>query len=353
MENMPIVPLPTGDDGYHFWNSPGGPTSFLAATGGMLALHFAGVKEFVTNGGASAGVFNAIANANNKSKLWVLDQVRHECYLSKISGLPNSTLDMINKLLTKDALKKGATTEALGQYIDTHFPNWGNLWILAIADGQQILMCAQGIWRIYQDGRIEKLSSTPPPVSVAVRATIAIPGIFAPVYWNGLYMYDGAYSWDDTFPRDLMKKFFNARDDRIVAFLVPSRRIEKAYLTLLLGRKFPHLFAAVSKPHESTFVVIPSKRVPSIGLAVDWNQRNAVIADCWRQTIGLLEERKRLTPRQRQRMAKFEKKYQLTPQMAQWRKVLEAGARSLATGWQCLPAGSFKYLPLTKIGRFW
>jgi len=137
-------------------------------------------------------------------------------------------------------------TFKLGAFIDERVKEWPeNYWTMAYAprDQAQVIFSKKGVHARYRDGRVELVDVNPAPISLAIRATCAVPGFFDSVYYvatNGrkMQLFDGFLSWDGYCPAPFVEEFFGVERKAIIAcdvikYKTPNRLLGKGYRGVL------------------------------------------------------------------------------------------------------------------------
>jgi hypothetical protein len=211
----------TEDQEWHLVLGSGGSKAALSGAGVVLATRAAELK-IKTIGGVSGGFIPAALAATDMPSAKLLSIAKTTDIASLLTQRPLFK-QVVKEGLKLDLLKDGLyDTAPLGDMVHGHMPNaeWPEkLWTMAVGDGHsEVVFTKRGVTEYGADGQII-LSSKPPKVSDAVRATSAIPGVLASMEMYGRRMYDGALGKFGKCPSDMATKHFGIPEDRVIASL--------------------------------------------------------------------------------------------------------------------------------------
>lgn len=207
----------------------GGSRAILGSAGAIFALSKAGFDEWDSMGGVSGGsiptLFLAAGwPAGTMVKLAV--DIDFSSLLSRRTNIVMTFLAfLLKERLAQTRPRKAVLgSEKLGEFVDKLVPTWPEkYWTMAVAGKTQIVFTSKGVFQYLVDGTFRKLSDEPAPLGLAVRASCAVPGIIEPAQYKGIYLFDGALSWDGQCPIGVVVNHFQARPNRIVACDVGDR----------------------------------------------------------------------------------------------------------------------------------
>jgi predicted acylesterase/phospholipase RssA len=220
--NTPVVAL----DDLNLVGGAGGSRAILATSGAILACHQAGLSKWRTLGGASGGSIPTFMLAAGVQPAQLVRMTIEMDFASKLTRHA-SIFKILLAYLMKDRYEKTRprhgvlSSEKLGEFIDSFTTTWPeNYWTVAAVGKTQWLFKSDGIYEYTAEG-MRRLTDTPPPVGLAVRASCAIPGIIDAVpYKLGdrvRYLFDGALGIDGRCPIGVVKRNFGQPAARIIA----------------------------------------------------------------------------------------------------------------------------------------
>lgn len=222
----------------------GGSRAILASGGAIYALHRAGFNDWKTVGGISGGSIPTVLLAAGYHPSELLQMAVDIDFSSLLTRRTNLFLTFLAFLL-KERLaqtrprKAVLGSEKLGKFIDERCPEWpANYWTMAVAGRTQVFFTADGVWQYLHDGTMRRLSDEPAPLGLAVRASCAVPGIIEPVQYKGIYLFDGALSWDGQCPIGAVLEHYKGSPAEIAACDVGDRETEGTSLVNRFWRVF-------------------------------------------------------------------------------------------------------------------
>lgn len=231
--------------------SSGGVVAALAGAGMHSAWQMAGLKEpalyFGVSGGAIVSALRAVGKTP-KELLHLCIEEDFSTLLSRKGGAPRNLRGkkrLANLLLRRDPdsilqeamdsdildeEEKGSfngflSTAQLGQYINEIARSsgcsdgWPNKFctMATLGNGSQVAFNKDGVFLIDTEDKKTCLSSKPPPLAMALRYTVTIPGIMAGQKYGDQYLFDGALSRDGFCPVGMLIRHFGANPPEILA----------------------------------------------------------------------------------------------------------------------------------------
>jgi len=247
----------------------GGSRAILGGTGAILASYLAGIERWQTAGGASGGSVPTVLLAGGLHPT----QIARLIIETDFSSLLTRHASPIRILLTyflKDNYyriirpERGLfSSERVGEYVEKYVPEWPEgYWTVAAWGSSQILFNSEGIFQYSPSRRCRRISCTPAPVGIAVRASCAIPGVFDAIPYKDMLLCDGALSIDGRTPVGAIKRHRGVAAERIIAVDVGDQDVEKSGFSqwlwdflwrLVCGRHCPDEGAT---PHDSEGVIL-------------------------------------------------------------------------------------------------
>ncbi len=224
----------------HLVFGSGGTRAFLNGAGATFACHLAGVSNWSTVGGISGGSIPALLTA---SGMHPTEIVRH-AVKTDFSELFKQTDTLGNMLRTRmfrrnrRSMRHGIVSSlGLGTHLESVVSAWPDkFWTMAVAGKSQFLFTANGVF-LYRKGRCRRLSDKPAPISLAIRASCAVPGIIEAIDFDGQPLFDGALSRYGACPTGMANRHFGAQFNDIIAVdLVPRTKSRAERFVELLGR---------------------------------------------------------------------------------------------------------------------
>jgi hypothetical protein len=225
--------------------SSGGVISVLAGAGSLSALELAGVNLRM-RGGASGGAIVTALSAIGRTPKELLRLGITEDFGAKVDlngGILGSletakrTLRNLIRKYSKDQRIELLTNEEnwlttgllgtvnLGIFIEKHAAELGmsntwpeNYWTVATKnDGSQVVFTRDGVFHLTLEGKKIQLTDEPAPLSLAVRASGAIPGVMTAIEFMDMLLFDGAMSRDGHCPSGIRIRHFDANPEQILA----------------------------------------------------------------------------------------------------------------------------------------
>lgn len=185
----------------HYVISAGGSRAILAGCGSIFASQLAGI-DWQSIGGVSGGSIPAILLAAGIPPARLLKYAleldfRDKCVTT--AGKVETLLAVLMKEYHEHPENRTGygvmETDKLAEFIDSLVPVWPDkFWTMAVDGEDQIVFKKDGIYRYDVAGNCTKLADNPGSPGFAIQATCAIPGITKPPKFNGVHLYDGAYS---------------------------------------------------------------------------------------------------------------------------------------------------------------
>ena len=229
----------------------GGPRAIVTGVGSILAIRCLGLSKFSTIGGISGGALPALFAADNSNLSNLLKRIvaldfsellkrSEKGYdpLTAFAQVQNGEIVPQHKLLMR-LLRKGALhTDRLGELVDKHTSEWPEqFWTLAMSDKAHVLFTKLGVFEYGFDGSVNVLSDEPAPLSLAIRATCAIPGILEAVEYRGRYLFDGSLSAYGACPVAWVRKHFMAGEHTIIRCFASGKDGKHNGLLWRVGRR--------------------------------------------------------------------------------------------------------------------
>jgi hypothetical protein len=208
------------NEGWHLLLGSGGSKAYLTGTGVVLAARAANLK-IESFGGVSGGFYPAAMAASGMPSEKMLS-IAKDTDIAKLVTL-QPIFRHVREGGTHDLLKNGLyNTAPLGEMVrkqmpDDHWPD--RLWTMAVSEkNSQIVFTNKGATE-YVPQHQTIISSSPPTVSDAARATSAIPGILASMNLFGRQLYDGALGKFGKCPTEMAATHLGIPQHRIIASL--------------------------------------------------------------------------------------------------------------------------------------
>lgn len=261
------APVPTARE-LNLVCGSGGSRAILGSAGAILACHQAGISNWQTLGGASGGSIPTVmlaAGVHPKDVVRITMETDFSSLLTRHGGLFQILLAYVMKdRYEVSRPKKGVLgSEKVGQFIDKHVPNWpSNYWTVAAVGHTQWLFNAEGIFEYHPCGKVIRISASPAPVGLAVRASCAVPGIIDAVPFMGRWLFDGALTVDGRCPVRVLKRHYGYLPENIIGVDVgddeskQSRRVRKAWKVLCGANCLPPTKHPIDK--EGVHVITPT-----------------------------------------------------------------------------------------------
>lgn len=224
----PAVP-PLATENLHLVAGSGGSRAILASAGFIYGLHKCGLSSFDTIGGISGGSLPSLMFAAG-IKPGKMVQLAVDIDFSSMLTRRANIFQMFLAFLLKERLaqtrprKAVMGSEKLEAFINELVPSWPEkYWTMAVAGKTQVVFTSDGVYQYLHDGTKRKLSDKPAPLGMAVCASCAIPGIIDPMYWQEIYLFDGALSWDGQCPIGVVVRDMGAKPNQVIACDVSER----------------------------------------------------------------------------------------------------------------------------------
>jgi predicted acylesterase/phospholipase RssA len=229
----------------------GGPRAIVTGVGSILALRSLGLNRFSTIGGISGGSIPALFAANGNNLSTLIKQLvtvdftdllkrsqRNFDPLHAFAAVPEGTEAPRHKLLLR-VLRKGAFhTDRLGEMVDEHVREWPDqFWTMAMSETSHVLFTKVGVWEYGFDGSVSVLSEEPAPLSLAIRATCAIPGILEAIEYRGRYLFDGSLSPYGACPVEFVRKHFLGEGNTVIRCFASGKEPKHNGLLWRIGRR--------------------------------------------------------------------------------------------------------------------
>lgn len=222
-----LVPRTGGNK--HLLCGSGGSRAILGSAGAIFALSKAEINDWRSMGGVSGGSIPSLFYAAGMDPGEIVRLAVDIDFSSLLSRRTNIVLTFLAFLL-KDRLaqtrprKAVLGSERLGEFIDTRVSVWpDNYWTMAVAGKTQVVFTKRGVFQYLHDGTVRQVSNEPAPLGLAVRASCAVPGIIEPAQYRGVYLFDGALSWDGQCPIGVVVNHFGATPGDVLACDVGER----------------------------------------------------------------------------------------------------------------------------------
>lgn len=205
----------------HLVFGAGGTRAFLNGAGSTFACYLAGIYNWTSIGGVSGGSIPALLAAGGVHPREI---VRHAVNtdFSDLLVQHDTFGNMLKQRLfrRKSAgrlLRHGIVrSEGLGNYLERIVPEWPDkFWTMAVAGKRILLFTKQGVF-VYRRGRCHQLTTEPAPISLAIRASCAVPGIIEAVEYKNHVLFDGALTKYGHCPTEMAMQHFGAEVDDII-----------------------------------------------------------------------------------------------------------------------------------------
>lgn len=141
------------------------------------------------------------------------------------------------KNMERRSIREGImNSDGLGAIIDHHVSGWpANFWTMAVSGKYHILFTADGVFQIHGE-LTDRISDTPAPLGLAIRASCAVPGILEAIEFAGRHLFDGALSDYGDCPTGIVRQHFQAPASKIVACDVSGGMTRQRRAWFALGR---------------------------------------------------------------------------------------------------------------------
>lgn len=221
---------------YYLTISSGGYTSVLGGMGALLGCRVSGLSRFRMIGGVSGGsiITSLAASGLDTRELLRLgmgltfDKMisfwSDVCKLFDTSSAPKAKPQQGGARQWRCTGLYG--TEPLAQALHNCFTADGSkactwpahFWTMATTkEGAPVVIKADGVYLVWLDGRIQKLSDTPPDMETAVQMSCTIPGLIAAFRYKGRFLFDGALSRYGICPVGMQIRHFGTDPRKIIA----------------------------------------------------------------------------------------------------------------------------------------
>jgi len=238
---------PKVNDNYHVYISSGGVVTVLGGIGVFAACKIAGIKHQLIGGVSGGSIVTAIRALGYDERELVQLGINEDfnAQVSAKGGVFGSVRELA-KIRTKSEklirrLRNGEVspeefeetwhatgllgTVGLGDFIKKKAAAKGmtdiwpeDYWTMAsCADGTQVVFTADGVYLVSTSDEVSKLSDKPAPLSIAVRASSAIPIIMTAIEYEGRLLFDGAMSRDGLCPAPLLIRNFGVDPKKVIA----------------------------------------------------------------------------------------------------------------------------------------
>jgi len=263
----------------HLIIQQGGTRSLVTGMGATLALKIAGLKSWSTIGGISGGSIPAILMASKLSPLTSLEKIL-ACDFSQLfqpserggadpaaafAAVQEGERTPTHKFVAR-VLRKGMMhTDKLGELIESQVKTWPeSFWTMASSESSHVVFTSTGVYEYGFDGSYNVLSDEPAPISLAIRATCAVPGLLEAVEYRGRYLFDGALSPYGDKPVAWVREHFLGDEGLIVSCFSTGKDSRKNSFLLNLGRRFLCFNASRVAPCDKAADININPHVPEL-----------------------------------------------------------------------------------------
>lgn len=243
------------DVSFSYAVSSGGTVSVLAGAGGFSACQLAGITEFKglfgVSGGAIITALRALGRTPNELLHMAVEEdfSKHVAIKGGVLGplysqgrRKRQLIDALKRLVrikTSPVAERAAImgdeenwsstgllgTSGLGKFIQSNAvaTGLGNAWppnyttMATLKDGAQVVFNKDGVFKISLDDKMTHLTAETAPLSLAVRASSAIPGVITAIKFKDLLLFDGALSRDGLCPVGMQIRHFGADPETMLA----------------------------------------------------------------------------------------------------------------------------------------
>ncbi len=235
----------------HLIIEQGGTRALVTGLGATLALKAAGLKNWSTIGGVSGGSIPAIFKAASLNPLHALEGIL-ACDFSKLFEPSSKTAtdpaaqfaavrqgDRVpaHKWVARMLRKGMMHTDKLGELIEENVKVWPeSFWTMASSEDSHVLFTSERVIEYGFDGSVTVLQEGPAPISLAIRATCAVPGLLEAVEFHGRYLFDGALSPYGDNPVAFARKHLLGEEGLIVSCCSSGKDSRKNDMLLNIGR---------------------------------------------------------------------------------------------------------------------
>ncbi len=236
---------------HHLVIGGGGPRAIVTGVGSILAISRLGLKNFSSIGGISGGALPALFLAHETDLGKVIERLLALDFSTLLKpsergfdplqpfAAPMDGEELARPKLLLRLLRNGALhTDRLGELIDELSMQWPEqFWTLAMSETSHVLFTKLGVYEYDFDGNITTLSETPAPLSLAIRATCAIPGILKPIEYRGRYLFDGSLSPFGACPVQWVRQNFLAEGQTVIRCFASGKERKHNGLLWRIGRR--------------------------------------------------------------------------------------------------------------------
>ncbi|MDZ4836997.1 MAG: patatin-like phospholipase family protein [Candidatus Melainabacteria bacterium] len=235
----------------HLVIEQGGSRAILTGLGATLALRLSGLKQWSTIGGISGGAIPALLLADNADPLNLIETTMALDFMKLLLPAKGGSdplrpfateLDgqrsVAHKFVAR-MLRRGLRhTDGLGELIDSQVKTWPEaFWTMAVSENSHVMFTSTGVYEYGFDGSFTVLSDEPAPLSLAIRATCAIPGLLQAVVYQGRYLFDGALSQFGSCPTAWVHKHFSGGAGTVVRVASTGKDSRKNAFLCRVGRR--------------------------------------------------------------------------------------------------------------------
>ncbi len=284
---------------FHLVLSGGGIKALIAGLGAIMNLHnrFKWATIGAVSGGTIPAVFYA-ADLSLRRMLSLMIAYQFETLVKRIEHPMNVIRHYLGQKSDEVIpLRAIMCSESLGALMDKYVPVWpAKLWIMAAAEvpgkGRcQVVFTAKGVFLYQSDGTFLQLTNEPASVGLAVRASIAIPGVIGAVKFMDMYLFDGMLTWDGRMPIGVVKRHFKAPSRRIVAVNIDGNctrfvpRLQKRYMSYWRGMKSRELKSLNEWAAEGVRVIdLNIDEIGALELVLTPAQKKAAVRKAYEST---------------------------------------------------------------------
>lgn len=235
----------------HLIIEQGGTRALVTGMGATLALKVAGLKNWSSIGGISGGSIPAILKAAGLNPITALEGVM-ACDFRKLfepsskggsdpasafAAAKEGERAPAHKFVARMLRKGMMHTDKLGELIEEQVKVWPeSFWTMATSETSHVLFTSERVIEYGFDGSITVLSEEPAPISLAIRATCAVPGLLEAVEFRGRYLFDGALSPYGGNPVAFARKHLLGEEALVVSIHSSGKDSRKNDMLLSLGR---------------------------------------------------------------------------------------------------------------------
>lgn len=289
----------------------GGGRAALAGMGVVLLLHHAGIDDFDSIGGASAGSIISGVLAGGMHPVDAAHLTMHTEFQNLFTRRRNRMKLFLTYLL-KDSVYRVFRpriglygSSGLGEFMNRHVPLWPDkYWTIAVTGSSQVIFTKEGVFLYTKCGQRTVLSEEPPDVGFAVECSAAIPGIFDGKQYQGMWLYDGALSIDGRTPVAAIGRHLGVVPGTVIAVDVGDDNTRGGLLRRLTHYVFWKLVCGFHCPieghypirSEGTILIKPDpSTIPSLKFKLDAETKWKVIMSGFTAAAVSLEKAGLLT----------------------------------------------------------